>query len=157
MEFRFTGEWPPRSLLSTYPNWENALDEEDVPGQDETTLRPAEEQEVITTEVAYTAAEIEQADGTRLGALINLYGGEVDTIIGFVTESDGWTITKLGNPGRWTCVVEDWKPEEERSPSVRFDDARVFPLVVRSTLPLASTGRRVEFRLGPDGVGQGRE
>lgn len=151
MQLRFTGEWPPPGLLSRYPNWENALDEEDVPGQDETTLRPAEEQQMIPGEVAYTAGEIVQADGTRRAALIALDDDGPNTIFGYVTESDGWTVMTLGKPSRWSCIVEDWKPEAERSPSVRFDDPLVFPLVVRSRLPLQRSGRRVAFRLGADG------
>ena len=44
---RFTGEWPPVELWAEQPNWEYALDEEDVQGQDETTLRPAADSSVV--------------------------------------------------------------------------------------------------------------
>jgi hypothetical protein len=55
-DLRFTGEWPPQSLWSKYPNWEYALDEEDEPGQDETTLRPSENQSNIDDDVAFEGA-----------------------------------------------------------------------------------------------------
>jgi hypothetical protein len=36
-DLRFTGDFPPLDVLERLPNWENALDEEDVEGQDETS------------------------------------------------------------------------------------------------------------------------
>jgi hypothetical protein len=72
---RFTGEWPPVELWAEHPNWEYALDEEDVPGQDETTLRPAKDASVVGPDTAFTAGEVMQADGTRLPALIEVIEG----------------------------------------------------------------------------------
>ena len=66
---RFTGDFPPLDVLERFPNWENALDEEEVEGQDETTIRPTEEQHVLTPEVVFTAGVIIQADGTWLPAM----------------------------------------------------------------------------------------
>src|SRR5262245_52114629 len=48
---RFTGENPPLSLWARFPNWQNAIEEETFPGQDETTLRPADNQQTIDDEV----------------------------------------------------------------------------------------------------------
>lgn len=154
MKLRFTGEWPPQELWARYPNWEYALDEEDLPGQDETTLRPAADQTVVGDEVAFTAGEVEQANGVRLPALIGLQGGTPGSFTAFVSEADGWTVMHLGKPPSWTCIVQDWLPEEERSSHVSLADATVFPVVVRSRLPLAGGQRRLEFRIRPDGTSQ---
>ena len=67
---RFTGENPPPELLSEYPNWENAYDEEGVEGQDETTLRPAENQSVIEEYTSFAAAEVVLNSGQKCPALI---------------------------------------------------------------------------------------
>lgn len=57
MKLRFTGEWPPPDLWKEYPNWEPALEEEGEPGQDETTLRPGEEQRFVIG-FGFTAGEV---------------------------------------------------------------------------------------------------
>lgn len=150
MKLRFTGEWPPPGLWKQYPNWEPALEEEGEPDQDETTLRPAEEQQFVI-EFGFTAGEVEQANGHRLPALLGMCD-EVDAVTAFTSEAGGWSIRLLGEPARWVCIVEDWKPEAERSPSVSFEDTSVFPLLVRSLLPTRPTGKLIAFQIRADGT-----
>ena len=39
-KLRYTGCLPPPEVLAEFANWVFAVDEEDVEGQDETTIRP---------------------------------------------------------------------------------------------------------------------
>lgn len=149
MKLRFTGEWPPPALWRQYPNWESALEDEGEPGQDETTLRPSQEQRFVL-EFGFTAGEVEQANGQRLPALLSMCDG-IDGVTAFTSDHGGWSIQHLGKPARWVCTVEDWLPESERSPSVSLQDPAVFPLQVRSLLPLRETGKPLEFRILSDG------
>jgi hypothetical protein len=154
MGLRFTGEWPPQKLWVKYPNWEYALDEEDADGQDETTLRPARNQRTIDDDVAYTAGEVEQADGSRIPALIEVNCGEAVGVTVFTKADDGWAVRELGAPPRWVCIVQDWLPEEHRSPTVSFENGSVFPLVVQSRLPLETTGNRLVLKIRSDGTAE---
>jgi hypothetical protein len=136
-------------LWTRFPNWEYALDEESTPGQDETTLRPADELRFMI-EFGFTAGDVELADGRRLPAFLSV-NGTVDGVTAFTSDSDGWSIQKLGAPPRWVCSRQDWLPEEQRSPTVSFSDGDVFPLRVRSRLPARNSGQRLDFTLTPDG------
>jgi hypothetical protein len=149
LKLRFTGEWPPPGLWKQYPNWESALEEEGEPGQDETTLRPSEEQRFVIS-FGFTAGEVEQANGQRLPALLSVCD-EIDGVTAFTSETGGWSIQRLGRPARWVCTVEDWRPEAERAPSVSLEDPSVFPLRVRSLLPVRETGKLLEFTIRADG------
>jgi len=132
--WRFTGENPPPELLVRYPNWDYALDEEDVEGQDETTLKPEEQQEVIGEFTAFTGGLATLADGRELTALLEVISGEV---WGFeIYDPDGiWRLTYEPDTNRWQPYVESWLPIEQRCHSVSLANERLFPLRVRSTLP----------------------
>jgi hypothetical protein len=78
---RFTGKWPPPALLETVPNWIFALDEECRPGQDETTLKPATNQQTIDYHIAYTSGEAWLPDGRILPCLIGLDDGQPASVI----------------------------------------------------------------------------
>jgi hypothetical protein len=149
LRHRFTGAWPPPALWAQFPNWEHALDEEDVPDQDETTLRPASEQRFVI-DYGFSAADVDLANGSRLPALLSMNGG-VDGLTAFASDADGWSVTRLGVPPRWVCTVQDWLPEKQRSPSVTFSDPSVFPLRVRSRLPTKESGKPMDFTLSSDG------
>jgi hypothetical protein len=149
MKLRFTGAWPPQSLWDQYPNWENAIDEESEPDQDETTLRPSEVQHHITRDVVLTAGVAVQADGTRLPVLLELNDGDLKGINVFVSAGDAWSARLLGRPAIWTCIVEDWLPLEKRRPTVLPTDTRVFPLQIESRLPLESNGFRISATIVP--------
>lgn len=71
---RFTGCPPPAELLLRLPNWEFALDEEGVNGQDEYTLRPAVEQGFLSGETTATAVEGRDANGRDIVGLIFVEG-----------------------------------------------------------------------------------
>jgi hypothetical protein len=148
---RFTGEWPPPSVWDRYPNWEHALDEESVDGQDETTLRPSSVQTIVDEDAAFTAGEVVQADGTKLPALIELLWRKPVGVSAFVTSRIAWNVRELGGPARWKCTVQDWLPEGERQPSVSFSDTSVFPLEVRFRLPHVMGSQPLRFVIRADG------
>lgn len=133
-QLRFTGDFPPFDVLERLPNWENALDEEGVAGQDETTIRPTEEQHVLTPEVVFTAGVIIQADGRRFPAMLEVPTGSIEGLTVYQNHDWGWTIRLLGSPPKWVPLAFEWLPEEERPPCVSLGDPRVFPLVVESVL-----------------------
>jgi len=140
-------------LWARFPNWEYALDEEGEPGQDETTLRPGDERDFVI-EFGFTAAEVEQANGHRMPALLSI-NGDVDGLTAFTSDTGGWSVRRLGNPAQWVCIDEDWLPEADRGPSVSFEDASVFPLHVRSHLPSRASGKPLQFAIRSDGTVEG--
>ncbi len=77
---RFTGQAPPPGLLERYPNWQNAYEEEGMPEQDETTLRPADNQSTIDDIVSCTAGDAIFASGQRLPALLVVLCGELAVV-----------------------------------------------------------------------------
>ncbi len=149
---RFTGQWPTPTVWDEHPNWEYALNEGGVPGQDESTLRPAEENDIIGPDVAYTAGELTQADGRGLPALIEMDHGRPVGIFAFVTRESVWAVRELGMPPRWQPVSPDWIPKQESQLAVSLDDSSVFPAVVRFKLPhnLGEDSRK--FRIDADGT-----
>lgn len=150
LKLRFTGEWPPPDLWAQFPNWEYAFDEEGEPDQDETTLRPSDERQFVI-EFGFTAADLEQANGRCVPALLAV-NGDPDGLTAFTSDTGGWSVQRLGTPARWVCIVEDWLPKAERAPSVSFEDASVFPLLVRSRLPSRESGKPLQFAIRSDGT-----
>ena len=75
MKLRFTEENPPLKYLDEFPNWSNAYDEETEDDQDETTLKPHEQQHFIDDNVSFTAADLTAADGTKYVALLYVIAG----------------------------------------------------------------------------------
>lgn len=146
---RFTGEWPPASLLNQYPNWEYAIDEEDVDGQDETTIRPETQQDVISENTAYTAATAKQADGTERTAIAAIVAGRIDAVDVFINDRDAWRIGRKGD--EWEPFIETWLPENERMPHVRLSDEAVFPLSIETLLASEKTGRALTENIGRGG------
>lgn len=138
-KLRFTGEWPPASILTRYPNWEYALDEEGVEGQDETTLRPESQQAMITENTAYTAASANQADGTHRMAIVAIISGQIDAVDVFTNDRDAWRMGRNGN--KWEPFIQTWLPEDERMPHVFLSDTNIFPLRVATLLPAEETGQ----------------
>ena len=135
---RFTGDWPPVSLLTQYPNWEYALDEEDVEGQDETTIRPESQQKVITENTAYTAARAKQTDGTERMAIVAIVGGRIDAVDVFINDCDAWRVGRNGD--KWEPFIQTWIPENERMPHVLLSETSIFPLRVATLLPIEDSG-----------------
>jgi len=92
---RYTGCWPPVSVLREYPNWVCAFDEEDEPDQDETTIKPEVQQVYISLDTQFTAVEIEFAGGARAIGLLFLFGGETESIDYFDEDANEWVNLKL--------------------------------------------------------------
>jgi hypothetical protein len=140
---RYTGQWPPPEVLKQFRNWQYALDEEGEEGQDETTIRPIEEQRIITSETDFTTAIATERNGTVRRAIIGINFGEVDSVNVFTDNESCWGIINM--PTGWEPV---WLPEEKRANGVSLDNADVFPLHVISDLPDVN-GKRIEFVVEP--------
>jgi hypothetical protein len=149
--YRFTGEWPPLKVWLEYPNWQNALDEEEIEGQDETTLRPSDIQEFIDEDTAFTAGDASLANGESLPALLGMGDNRIDSVDVFVTADHTWRVYWDYQANNWSPFVEDWLPEHERSPSVSLNDSELFPLTVCSRLPRAKNGKPYRLTIHADG------
>ncbi len=73
---RFTGDWPPAQYLEQYPNWGKEGEE----NQDETTLKPSDEQSYIDDETAFTVGDATFADGRVCLAIIQVDYGDPQVI-----------------------------------------------------------------------------
>jgi hypothetical protein len=150
---RLTGENPTPELLKKHPNWEYALDEEEVDGQDETTLRPAEVQSAIVEYVCKTAATAWLNNGCECPAIIELVdgvGGAQFYFEGRWYQIIRWT-DQYGQFVRWEPYVENWLSEDERTPSFRLTDEKFFPLHFASHLPYHQTLSPIKTTILQDG------
>lgn len=143
---RFTGDWPPPQYLKQYPNWGNAWDEEGEEDQDETTLKPSDEQRYIDDETAFTVAEATLADGKNCLAIIQVDCGDPQVIDVFEAESP-WRLSFSLPDQKWVPFVQSWLPLPQRMPSVSPDDPRIFPLRVISRLPKTSGGVPLDIQI----------
>jgi hypothetical protein len=129
---RYTGCWPPPDVLAQYPNWIYALDEEGEEDQDETTIKPEDQQHYISERTCFTAADIVLAGGVVKTGFIT-----VDEIVPCAIDvfdgQEWWSVGK-GNGRRWETGTQSWLPTEEGRPTVSLDDRRIFPLVAKSRL-----------------------
>lgn len=149
-KYRYTGgRLPPSSALEVYPCWMPALDEEGDDGQDESTIRPDDQQDFIGEFAVYTAADAELADGRTVPALLGqpdatfLHKDEVDVIIVYEGKRH-WRVDTYDHDA-------SWQPAEE-GPTKRHGNTKVFPMRVRSRLPLERPGGPHIVRvLTPDG------
>jgi hypothetical protein len=152
-KLRITGDNPSPGLLEQYPNWENALDEEDVDGQDETTLRPAEDQSVIV-EYGFTAGIVWLNDGRECAAIIEMLDDV--SAIQFYLDGKWYRIVRWsrrsGEFERWESYVEHWLPQDQRTcPPLSLDDETFFPLRFASRLPFHKTSSPIKVRILPSG------
>ena len=152
-DLRFTGDFPPPGLFEKYPNWEYALDEEGIDGQDETTLRPSEDQSVIGEYVSFTAGTAWLNNGHECPVIIEL----VDGVAGINFYLEGrWnrllrSVDRFRQFERWEPYVEDWLPEEERSPSLRLSNEKIFPSRFASRLAHYVTSLPIRTKILLDG------
>lgn len=151
---RLTGENPSPELLEQYPNWEYALDEEAVEGQDETTLRPAGDQRVIGEYVCFTACTVWLNNGQEWPAFIELNDGVGGVQI--LMEDQWYRLRRLVDRfeqfERWEPYVESWLPEEERDfLPLSLADGSVFPLRFASRLPYYRTSLPIRVTIVPGG------
>ena len=148
--YRYTGDFPPAEVLARFPNWDYALDEEGEDGQDETTIKPEDEQSFITEWTAFTAADAFSPGGTKFVALVELVGGDVGGVTVFEA-SESWRVLFDLTSQTWQPFVEDWLPEADRCRSVELSDKRFFPLRVVTKLPLGNGGQPWRMEIHPDG------
>jgi hypothetical protein len=136
---RYTGRFPPRKVWDRFPNWTLALDEEGRRGQDETTLRPSDRQDTIDRSVTWTAGEVRLADGRRCFAALLVDGGKLDTVM--FLDSRRWIEVRR-------TIGVGWEPGPKSG--LRPNDTSIFPMRVRSRLPLASKRRPLSAVVRPD-------
>ena len=144
---RFTGENPPPSLWGRFPNWQNAYEEEGLVGQDETTLRPADNQRAIDDEVSFTAGNVVFADGRTFPALLGVLCGSVGWVYVYPDPPrDECWVLRLDEPSqRWVAMNDKWFVQGRGILPVPVADPTVFPLGVTSRLPLESSGEIVSL------------
>lgn len=140
---RITGDNPPRHLWTRYPNWENALDEEGLPGQDETTLRPADNQSSIDESVTFTAGNVIFADGRSFPAMISIIARQIDFIYVYPDPEREvcWSVRFHYPTQRWIPMNDAWCLVSEKTISVPLDDAGIFPLKASTRLACKDTGK----------------
>jgi hypothetical protein len=149
--YRYTGDFPPPEVLAQFSNWDFALDEEDEEGQDETTIKPEDEQSFITEWTAYTIADAFLPGGMRLAALVEFLSGQVGGVNVF--EAPEWWRVVFDWPSQtWQPFVEDWLPLADRGTSVELSDARLFPLKIATKLPLGRGGQSWRMEIRSDGT-----
>lgn len=127
---RFTGSWPPLHLLASHPNWEFALDEEDVPGQDETTLRPCADQEFITPDTAWAAGSLTFADGSRVIILMDVFSGDVLDVAVLESDEASWLIRRRNTAEPWRIYQPDQAIAKDALAS--RSHSPLFPAMARS-------------------------
>jgi hypothetical protein len=149
-DLRFTGRLPTEAAMRQFPNWEFALEEEGLPDQDETTLRPGEDQSVIDWDTACTAAIATTPNGTELMVILR---GDGMSMHSEVSGVDGLHVLRGGRTYEVELFPGAWRPEEGTTEPLRFFDPEMVPLRITSVLPAAG-GReeRHEMVLMPDGV-----
>jgi len=149
-KLRFTGENPPPSLWSRFPNWQNAYDEEGIPGQDETTLRPADNQRTIDGEVTFTAGDATFACGDTVPAMLGVISGELGWIYVYPNPDEElcWVLSFHVPSNHWIAMNDDWFLEGGEVLRVPVGDSDVFPMRVGSRLPLQSSGEVIKVEIG---------
>jgi hypothetical protein len=151
---RFTGENPPPELWQEFPNWRDAYEEEGEEGQNETTLMPHEEQSHIAEHTSFTAGRVRFSDGREFPAFMAVAKNQVDGCQVYESAAP-WRIYYKYPEKRWVPYRAEWLSEPERSPSVSFEDAKVFPLEIRLRLPWKRGEAPKRYRI--DQTGQMRE
>jgi hypothetical protein len=145
---RFTAELPTEAAFRRYPNWMLALDEECEAGQDESTLRPHDRQDVIAKPTEHTAVTVTRADGsTRAGVLSDAYGG--DNLWKTPEEAERLHVFDRGLR-MVDLFAKHWVPVTGE-PTYRYNDFRNFPLQVITRLPSAKTKKPHRLTLMPGG------
>jgi hypothetical protein len=150
---RFTGANPPVSLWPRYPNWQNAYDEEGLPDQDETTLRPADNQESIDDDVSFTAGDAVLANGESVPAMLGVLSGKLEWVYVYPDPSldDCWVLSFDVPSQRWVAMNEDWFLQSAGIIRAPVNDASIFPIRVTSRLVLQHTGEKIEIEIEDPG------
>jgi hypothetical protein len=151
---RFAGENPPIRLWTRYPNWRNAIEEEGLPGQDETTLRPADNQQSIDDDVNFTAGDAVRANGQRVPAMLGLLSGELGWVYVYPDPSEDtcWMLSFHMPSQRWVAMNDDLFLQGDGLTRVPVGNSGVFPLRVTSRLPLDRTGEIIAAEIEVPGI-----
>jgi len=144
---RLNAENPTPEQLIEFPNWENALDEEDVEGQDETTLRPSDDQSEIGEYVSFSAGTVWLNGGAECPALIEPTIGGVFAVQ-FLLRGHWYRINR-----KWVSFkkFEGW---EAFLGEFELSDPEFAPLRFASHLPYYLTGEPFKLIIAPDGSEQ---
>jgi hypothetical protein len=145
-KLRFTGTLPTKLAVERFPNWTLALDEEGLPGQDETTLRPGDDQEKISSDTIGTAVVVVGPDGKQqLGLLygyLNLWRGP---------EHADWLHLFSGTRRLDIKLQANFWWPDETAPTLHYNDFAELPLRVKSVLPTAKSRKHLQLTLMPSG------
>jgi hypothetical protein len=142
-KYRYTGEWAPIEVLEKFSNWDYALDEEDIEGQDETTIKPQENQKEIDSTTCASVADIDLPSGERIHGIIVLVDKSI-LFVDFLFNEQWYRIEKRNDV--WVTLYEEWLPIERRAPKIDMTDKRFFPMHVVSRLPVQG-GKRIEIEI----------
>ncbi len=145
-QLRLTGEMPRPDILKKHPNWTHCLAEEGEDGQDETTIKPDREKDIIGAETIYTVADAIYPDGEArpalLFAMMDLHRGNVESL--YVLEQDfEWQIEIFG---------DEWGPFEYAENTIEPYDKKRLPLKIKSRLPMPNGKKFIEFTVESDGM-----
>jgi hypothetical protein len=150
---RFTGENPPVRLWPRFPNWQNAYEEEGMPGQDETTLRPADNQESIDDDVSFTAGDAILPNGQVVPAMLGVLSGELGWVYVYPDPAQDicWMLSFHVPSQRWVAMNDDWFLQSGGVVRVPVRGSTVFPIRVTSRLPLQRSGEVIAQEIDDPG------
>jgi hypothetical protein len=150
---RFTGENPPLDLWTEFPNWRNAYDEEGIPGQDETTLKPDEDQTSVSKNTSFTTGKVRFRDGREFPAFLAISNNRIDGCDVYET-SEPWRIYYSYPDKRWLPFLAEWLPAAERPPAISFENDSVFPLIIEMVIPWTAGAKPSVYEVSTDGIQQ---
>lgn len=145
-KFRFTGTLPTKRAVGRYANWILALDEEGLAGQDETTLRPDDDQEKISKHTMGTAVVAVGPDGKQR---VGLLYGYLDLWHG-PEQADWLHIFRGTRRLDIKLKAKFWWPDET-APTLHYNDFAELPLRATSVLPSAKSRKHFQLTLMPGG------
>lgn len=149
--YRYTGDFPPVDVIESFPNWDYALDEEGEEGQDETTIRPEDDQTHINEYTGFTAVDVWLASGDRCVGLAEILASEI-TAVNVVEHGNWWRVVFNVPEGRWKPYIETWNSRNRDAEFFKHNEVRIFPVRVETRLPMRTTGRRVRLEIRGDGT-----
>ena len=146
---RSSGGTPPGHLWPRLPNWRNSYEEEGLPDQDETTLRPADNQQTLDDDVSCTAGDAVLANGQTVPAMLAVWSGELGSVYVYPDPSENvcWILSFNVPSQRWVAMNDDWLLKGGGVVRVPVGNSAVFPIRVTSRLPLQGTGEIIAIEI----------
>ena len=144
---RFSGWHIPFEYRDQYPCWENALDEEGLEDQDESTLRPCAKP-IITDATAVAAALAVTADGRQLPAMIVLNfdrRAATNVIIHIDADFEGRVVEVSGRQDNWVeyATKPGWYPAWTSA----IAEPGLLPLKLATLASAQRTGTPISFEI----------